>query len=238
MQKAALLAIVITTLLSCNFVGGKRIKGNGNVSTEERTVGTFAGVKSSGSFDLYVSSGTQSLKIEAEENLLPYIETYVDGDVLHVDTKDHVWLRNNRKIKIYVSAPSYRVIHSSGSGDIIGQNKITHAERIDVGVTGSADINLDLDAPEIETEISGSGDANLKGEARKFTGEINGSGSIKAMDLKTEETDIKIAGSGDAEVYASVKLHVKVAGSGDVKYKGGAQVSSNIAGGGKVTKLD
>lgn len=241
MKRAAFLLATVTTitcLMACNHIGGKRVKGNGNVITQDRSVGAFAGVRSSGSFDIYVSTGPQSVKIEAEENLLPYIESYIDGDILKIDTKDDTWLRNNRKIKIYVSAPHFKLIRSSGSGDIIGQNKITNGEKIEVGVTGSADIILDLDAPEIETEISGSGDASLKGDTRKFSGQINGSGSIKAIDLKTEETEIKINGSGDAEIYASVKLDVRVAGSGDVKYKGGAQVNSNIAGGGKVTKLD
>ena len=63
---------------SCRFVTGQRVRGNGNVRTESRSPGNFKSVASHGSFDVFVSSGEQSLKIEAEENLLPYIETYVE----------------------------------------------------------------------------------------------------------------------------------------------------------------
>ncbi len=239
MKKSLLLLVsVVVVLASCNFIGGKRIKGNGNVVTEPRSVGNFSGVRTSGSYDLYVSPGPNAVKIEAEENILPYIETYLDGDILRIGTKDGIWLRNRRPVKIYVTAPNFRVIHSSGSGNIVGQGLITDSSRIDVGVSGSANIKLELDAPEIETSITGSGDADLKGQAKKFRGEISGSGNIRAMDLKTEETTIKISGSGNAEVYASVKLDVRVAGSGDVRYKGNAQVNSNIAGGGGVKKVD
>lgn len=229
-------AAIVTS--SCNFRGGKRVKGNGNVTTESRTTSSFGGVRTSGSFDIYVSTGPHSVKVEGEENILPYIETYVDGDILKIDTKDGYWLKTNRDVKVYVTAPSFSKIHSSGSGNIIGQNKITDSNRIDVSVSGSADIKLDLDAPEVETDITGSGDAELQGNTRIFKAQINGSGNIRAKDLKTEETTIKINGSGDAEVFASVKLDVRVAGSGNVRYRGNAQVSSNIAGGGEVRKVD
>src|SRR5262252_10507244 len=85
MKKILLFATAIVFLFSaCRYVTGQRIRGNGNVRTEERTPGTFNSVASHGSFNVYVASGPQSVKIEAEDNLLPYIETYIDGSVLQV----------------------------------------------------------------------------------------------------------------------------------------------------------
>src|ERR1700757_968507 len=90
MKKVFLFAAIIVILFSgCRYVTGQRIRGNGNVRTEERTPGSFNSVASHGSFNVYVSNGPQSVKIEAEDNLLPYIETYVEGSVLQVDTKEN-----------------------------------------------------------------------------------------------------------------------------------------------------
>ncbi len=228
----------IVLFSSCRFVTGKRVRGNGNLKTEERSLGNFDGVASHGSFNVYVSSGNQSVKIEAEENLLPYIETYVDGSVLHVETKENFWLRPSREVKIFISSPAFKSIHSYGSGDIIGQSKITDSSKLKLGVSGSANIKMDVDAPEIDAEINGSGDIDLKGETKSFKTEIRGSGNVRAMDLKSEDASLKIYGSGDADVFASVKLDVHIAGSGDVRYKGNAQTSSNIAGSGSVKKVD
>ena len=97
---------------------------------------------------------------------------------------------------------------------------------------------MEVDAPEVSAEINGSGNINLSGQTKKFEGNISGSGDIRAMDLKSEETKVRIMGSGDADVYASVKLDIHVAGSGDVRYKGDAQVNSNIAGSGNVRKVN
>jgi len=239
MKKIFLFLLPILVLFSsCRYVAGKRIRGNGNLKTETRSPGSFKSVSSHGSFNVYVSSGDQSVKIEAEENLLPYIETYVDGYVLHVQEKDNFWLRPSREVKIFVSLPDFESIRSYGSGDIIGQSKITNSSKLELTVNGSANIKMDVDAPEIDAETNGSGDIDLKGSARSWDGEIHGSGNIKAMDLKSENATIKIYGSGDADVFADAKLDVHVAGSGDVRYKGNAQISSSIAGSGKIRKVD
>lgn len=237
------LLLVLTSVVvlagSCRFVTGERIRGNGNMKTENRNETGFRGVESSGSFDLYVSSAaSNTVKIEAEENLLPYIETYVDGDILKIDTKDGYWLNPKRQIKIFVSAPDYRRIKSSGSGNIIGENKIVATGKLDMGVSGSADIKMEVDAPEVDADIAGSGNLQLTGKTKVFRGSVAGSGNVRCMDLLSEETRIDVAGSGDAEVYASVSLDVSVAGSGDVRYKGNAKVNSHIAGSGSVKKLD
>ncbi len=223
---------------SCRFVTGQRIRGNGNVRTETRSPGSFRSVSSHGSFDVFVSSGQQAVKIEAEENLLPYIETYVEGYTLHVGTKNNYWLSPARKVKIFVSSPDYESIRSYGSGDIIGESKITSSSKLELGVNGSANIKMDIDAPELSTETNGSGDIFLRGETKSFEGEIHGSGNIKALDLRSGDATIKIYGSGDAEVFVDRKLDVHVAGSGDVNYKGNAQVSSSMAGSGRVKKVD
>jgi len=235
-----IVVFVMSALLfaSCRYVTGDRIRGNGNVKTETRSPGNFKSVSSHGSFNVYVSSGDQSVKVEAEDNLLPYIETYVDGSELHIGTKDNYWLRPGRPVKIFVSSPNFDGIRSYGSGDIIGQAKITNSSKLDLRVNGSANIKMDVDAPEIDAETNGSGDIDLSGSTKSWDGEIHGSGNIRAMDLKAEDATIKIYGSGDADVFASVKLDVHVAGSGDVHYKGNAQLSSSIAGSGRVKKLD
>ena len=105
-------------------------------------------------------------------------------------------------------------------------------------MNGSANIKMDIDAPEINTETNGSGDIFLRGATKSFEGEIHGSGNIKAIDLKSEGATVKIYGSGNADLFVDGKLDVHVAGSGDVNYKGNAQVSSSIAGSGRVRKVE
>ena len=241
MKKYFSFAITIALLCSaCNYIGGERVVGSGNVTTQDRSISGFSAVESSGFFDVYLSSGnTQNVRVEADDNLHEYIETTVNGNELEIDTRDGYRIKTNKDIKIYITSPEFNKVHLSGSGNIISQNQIKGNDKIDLSVSGSGNIKVDLHAPSVDAHMSGSGDVNLSGEARKFEGSLSGSGNIRAMDLKTEETSIRISGSGNADVFASTKLDVRVTGSGDVRYKGGVQqVTSNITGSGSVKKMD
>ena len=91
--------------------------------------------------------------------------------------------------------------------------------------------------PKVSADVSGSGNVMLKGTSRDFEGSISGSGSIKAFDLTTDVSTLKLSGSADAEITVNQKLDVRVSGSGDVRYKGNAAVSQSISGAGSVKKV-
>lgn len=240
-MRSTLLFLLISTLAftACNYVGGERVRGNGNLKTESRPATNFTGVSSFGEYDVYLSQGpTYSVRIEAEENLMPYIETQVDGDVLKIRTKDGYWLKNTTDLKVFVSAPAFSKVKTFGSGNIFSDGKLNNTSAIELEVAGSGDVKVELNAPEVRADLQGSGNIDLKGETRNFTGSILGSGDIRAGDLKSENANVDIAGSGNAEVHASIKLHVDIKGSGDVRYHGNASTSSNIMGSGSVKKVD
>jgi hypothetical protein len=238
-MRSLLFLFLIVSFISCRFVGGERVKGNGNAGGEDRSVGNFTSVSSHGEYDVYLTQGAgYSVRVEADENLLQYIETVVKNDVLEISTRDGFSLKSRTQLKVHITAPSYSKVKTFGSGNIITENKLNNSTAIELQLSGSGDIKVDVNAPEVRAELRGSGNINVGGETRSFTGEIRGSGDIHAANLKAENVDVDIAGSGNADVYASVKLNVDVKGSGDVKYRGGAQVSSDIAGSGSVRKLD
>jgi hypothetical protein len=235
----SILFIAAFAFSSCNYVNGERVRGNGDVKTEERQAANFSSISSHGGFDVHLTQGSgYSVKIEAESNLLPYIESVVNGDVLELRTKEGYWLKSKKDIKVYITAPSFTKVSTHGSGDIISESKLNNTSPIEMEVAGSGDIKVDINAPEVKAELRGSGNIILNGETRAFRGAIEGSGDIKASNLKAENVDVDITGSGGADVYASVKLNVDVKGSGDVRYRGGANVSSDIKGSGSVKKVD
>lgn len=232
-------ALLLLILSSCNWIGGERVRGNGNLVTQERNVGNFQGIRSHGFFDIYLTNGpVPSVKVDAEENIQQHIITQVDGNVLKIETEDGIWLRPRRDVRIYISSPSFSEVKVFGSGNIISEGRISSSNKMEVAINGSGDIRVELNAPEVKADISGSGNINLQGNVKKFDAQINGSGDIKAMELVTEETHIGINGSGNAEVYANAKMDIDVRGSGDVRYKGPAHVTSDIKGSGSVKKID
>jgi len=227
------------TLSSCDYVMGERVNGNGVSKSEERQVGDFSGVTGMGSINIIVTDGpSNSFRIEADENLLEYIETSNNNGTVEVYTREGYNINPKSGIRVYATAPAFHRLDVSGSGTIKSTGKINGRDELHTEVSGSGDIQLEVDAPRIEAEISGSGSVTMTGNTKDFSAQVSGSGDVHCFNLMTENTEIDIAGSGNAEIFASKTLDVDVAGAGDVRYKGNPAIKQSIAGSGSVRKVD
>src|SRR5688500_8921360 len=96
------LLLIIVTGSSC-FIGEERIRGNGTIQTENRSVSSFSGINVSGNFDVYVKQDSiSSARIEADANLLEYIIIENDGGTLVIEPEDDVNLRGTKEIKVFI----------------------------------------------------------------------------------------------------------------------------------------
>jgi hypothetical protein len=235
MRTIFFLLLSVALLSSCHFMGGRRVHGNGNPGSENRSVSSFESLRAVGGMDVIISPGTDyTARVEADENLLKYILTDRDGNALVIRTRDGYNLRSRTPIKVYITTPSIEELVITGSGTVISNGKLTANRRLRVHVTGSGDVKVDVNAPEVSAEATGSGNIILTGNTRNFNAEINGSGEMRCFNLLSENTEVRISGSGSAEVYASKQLEVRISGSGDVAYKGSPAINQHIAGSGSV----
>jgi hypothetical protein len=215
----------------------KRIDGEGPVVTQDRNGGTFNEVHSHGSFDIIITDrSTNSVKVEAQENIQQYVEIENKGNELHIRNKKGYSIRTDKPITVHVSAPALQAIHCEGSGNIKTENVLNGSDKFRIKSAGSGNISVDIETSSLSSSIAGSGNITLQGKTNELEGSIAGSGNIKAKDLQSAVTSIKIAGSGNAEVVATEKLSTKIAGSGDVRYWGNASVESKVMGSGSLRK--
>jgi hypothetical protein len=225
---------------ACHNILGKRVRGNGNIKTEDRSVSDFKNVEVDGAAKVLVSqSDHSSVRIEADENLLGYMEVSQQGDRVIIRERHGFHLVPTNDIKVYVSTKVYNQIKVSGAVDIIGQSKISNPEDLALSVSGAGDIKMDVDAPRLTADVSGSGSVDLKGQTKDVGLDLTGAGHAHCYDLLAENTKVDISGAGDAEVFASVKLDATVSGAGNVNYKGNATtVNQHVSGAGSVHKAD
>jgi len=239
MRKLFLFALFIATITtSCDSIFRKTIHGNGNIKTEERNATNTDKIKSLGNFNIDIVQGSPSaVKVEADENLLPYILTENREGKLVIRAREGYNLSSNNKIKITVTTDRLDEVEVDGSGDVNGVGKFSGADHLKISIAGSGNINLNTNTPEIQSSIAGTGNITLSGETKDSKIEIAGVGNYKAEDLLSENVEVHIAGSGNARVYAENNLSVDIAGSGDVYYKGNASIKQSVAGSGKITKV-
>ncbi|MDY7395596.1 head GIN domain-containing protein [Aureibaculum sp. 2210JD6-5] len=212
----------------------KKVKGNGNVTNTTRTVSDYDKIGISGSFDVKLVAGAEGkITIEAEDNLLEYLITEVDGDHLKIKWEKGINVRTTKKILITIPFKDIEEVALAGSGDVIS-NDIIEADNFKAALSGAGDFTLKLKVNSLKSAISGSGDMNLSGSATNFDCAISGSGDVDANDLVTDNASVRIAGSGDVSVHVKEELDAKVSGSGNVSYKGNPKTNSKVSGSGSI----
>jgi carbon monoxide dehydrogenase subunit G len=230
------LILLSLTLFSCD---GRRVRGNGHVTTETRRLGSYHNISLHAAVDVYLTQGPETaVVIEGEANILPYIIIEEDGGTLSIKQQDNTSYSSFHPIKVKLTAPNITALNVTGSGTINLVNTIDNEESITLSITGSGNIKGNIHTPDVKADVAGSGDIIISGETKNLEFEGNGSGDFKGKSLKAENATISISGSGDVEVNASVKLDANTTGSGDVNYYGNPNVTSNKTGSGSVRKKD
>ncbi len=234
-----ILSILIAGLPSCQFVGGKRVRGSGNVISQERKFSGFSGVEASNAIHLYVKQDSVfSVKVETDDNLQEYIQVSVDNGTLIIEQEDNTRLDVTGKLSVYVSAPLFKHLKASGASEIHGQSMLTSEEAVFIKVTGASEAELHLKAPSVTGEMTGASKLRLSGQSKDL--HIEGTGASKAFcfDLLAENTSVDLSGASHAEVFASVKLDAEASGASGVLYKGNATVNQRTNGAASVKKSD
>ncbi|WP_340066681.1 head GIN domain-containing protein [Ascidiimonas aurantiaca] len=233
------IALALTTSMNAQWWGKDKVKGNGNVITENRNLGEFDGVASAGFMDVEIVSGKEGeITLKGESNLLKHIETEIKKGILKIKVEEGYQLRPSAGNKILITVPVNDIssISLAGSGDIVTKTKLK-ATDFEVRLAGSGDINAHISTESMRVKMAGSGDIGLKGDAAEAEYSLAGSGDIDAFDLKAQNVKVNISGSGDVNVHCDGVLKARIAGSGDVHYKGTPTMEdSKSAGSGKIKK--
>ncbi|MFH1426372.1 MAG: head GIN domain-containing protein [Candidatus Kerfeldbacteria bacterium] len=244
-----LLAIIIVLVVALVGAGlyalsFGAISGDGDlgpVIAQDVTVEGFSAVELNGFGNLYIEQGeTEALRIEAAEKLMDRIAVEKRGDTLQIKYKSKWWigiasLTTAEETNFYLTVKDLDSITLDGSGTINADP--FNAGDLDIYITGSGEVDMNLTADTLNSYVSGSGDFELKGEVYGQTVEISGSGDYSAVDLQSTTALIRVSGSGKALVNVTGTLDVDVTGSGEVTYVGTPTVTQSISGSGNVRKI-
>ncbi|MRG45596.1 hypothetical protein GFS24_10745 [Chitinophaga sp. SYP-B3965] len=234
-MKSFLVLFFLSLSLAVSAQSQETISGNGKIKKEKRNAsGSFDEIQVSGRYKVLFRQGsTTSIEVEADENLLPYIETNVDGAELQVHSKKGYNVKPTATIVVYITLPKLSSLQSSGSSSFSGEGSLK-GDKLEISLSGKADVDLSLNYSGLELAVSGSGMVKLAGSVTKVEVNISGSGEFVAPDMKSQNMEINISGNGNAHVNVEKKLEIAISGNGKVKYKGSAITEQAVAGNGRV----
>jgi len=181
---------------------------------ESREVSGFTGVELTSIGDLYIEqTGTESLTIEADADVLPQLTSNVSSGILELGVTPGTSIAKSRRINYRLTVATLDSIAVSGVGDATASN--LRAERLTV-------------------EVSGAGEMTLAGTVDSQALTISGTGDYNGEDLESTTAKVTIDAAGNAVLRVSDRLDATVSGVGSVEYIGDPQVTKDVSGVGSV----
>jgi len=192
----------------------RTVKGSGTMKAETRAVSGFSAIHLKGVGNVTLrQTGKESLKIEADDNILPVLTSKVVKGVLELNVEDNINLKPTKPIRYTIEVKSLNGLTISGAGNIEAEG---------------------VQTPKLMVDASGAGNVKLKGQADNLAVTVSGSGNLNGEALQTRQVKINLSGVGNAVVRVSDSLDANVSGVGSVRYIGSPQVHKSVSGVGSV----
>ena len=209
----------------------------------------FKSIYVNSNYTVYVKqTNKQEVTVETLPEIWELTTVKVENGVLMVNVErkpenpnKSVWFKIDEikikpTMKVMVSVKNINELQVNGGGKIISENSIA-SDYMNLSVSGSGGIELDVKGNSLKTEISGSGNVTLKGYATINDIIMSGSGSMNAFACELETAKVKMSGSGTCELSVTATLDAVVLGSGSLKHKGNTKnVSKKVYGSGIVDR--
>lgn len=184
--------------------------GSGFVVTESRSVSGFTSLSVSGVGEVILeSTGTESLTVTAEDNILPMLQSEVQNGVLTLGPRPNSNLSPTRGIDYRVTYRQLTFVLASG-----------------VTVIKATDIETDS----FTSTASGVSVIRLSGTADRQAILLSGTSSFDGESLRTRITSVSISGVSNAVVNASERLEGEMSGSSTLEYVGNPVVAVSLSG--------
>jgi hypothetical protein len=221
-----------------NFGGGA--PGSGKIVTETREVQDILAVSVNYPAEVLIQQGkVESVKIEAEDNLLPQLSTAMENGTLVIRNKEIDWNKRvnpTKPVRITILVKDLRDLDFSSAGSVRIEKLAT--DELSVRISGTGSLTLEqLKTRKLDCRLSGAGSINATGVADELKLVISGVGSFAGAELFSQTADARISGAGSATVHPKNELSARISGTGSIRYFGSPSVSQHVSGLGSVNKI-
>jgi hypothetical protein len=235
--------VFILGLLSVAFVSSAQ------VTKKTLELPEFKSIYVNSNYTVYLKqTNKQEVIVEALTEIYELTNVIVENGILMINVErkpdspnKSVWakiddIKVNPTMKVYVSMKNLTDLQVNGGGKIISENSLA-ASTLNLSVSGSGSMDLDIKGDVVKTEVSGSGKIALRGYASSMDALVSGSGSLNAFSCPLDAAKVKVSGSGACELNVTTTIDALILGSGTIKHKGNTKnTTKKIYGSGSVDR--
>jgi len=217
-----LLSLFTFTTTACN-----KIKPSKDVSTEERSIGTYEKLSVYDAFDVSITYGsaTSKITVEANDNLMKYIITSLDGDYLVIKLDSKISVKSSATLKVNITVPKLTKIQISGASSVTFVNELNTSSLV-AELSGASSLKGIVNLSTLNLDLSGASNANLIGTVDTGTMDISGASTVTSYDCAVNVLGIDLSGASSGALTVNGVLNVTASGASSFHYKGNPTIST------------
>jgi hypothetical protein len=225
--------IVVAAAFLFSCAARAEVRGSGNVQRETRVVEPFTGVSVSSGIRGEVQIGKQHVELEADDNILPLIETVVEDGILVVRFKPHTTLDTRNPTVVHVTAPTITALESSGGSAL--RASLAATDELSIESSGGGEVQAhQVAVKSLRADVSGGGGLVLDGSADQMKLAMSGGARCKGEKLQTRTVRIDASGGSTARLAASESVRGVASGGSVVHVHGNAETRVMTSGGSSI----
>jgi len=179
---------------------GGNIEGSGNVITQSRSITDFQAVSFNGIGHLVIEqTGTNSLTVTADDNLLPVLVSNVVNGSLRLGVARDTNIGRVSQIVFHLTVVSLDALSAAGAATIEA---------------------TDIDGETIDIHLSGAITASISGHADRQDISLTGASTYQASALDSREVVVDAVGASSVTLRVSERLDARVRGASLITYIG------------------
>jgi hypothetical protein len=210
--------------------GGAPIEGSGKIAREDRKVEGFQRVTVRNGIEVVVAvTGTESVTVEADDNLLPLVQTTVEHGTLQVGVKGSLKTRN--PLRVQVAAKHVEGLTAESSAKV--SSKHLKGDNLALSASSSGQVTANnVDAKQLKVSVSSSGSVTADGRTDRQEIEASSSGHYDGSKLVSRASRVTCSGAASTVLHATEEVSGSASSAGSVRYSGSpgkVAVSTNSA---------
>lgn len=234
------IALILLVLTLSSWSPKKEIKGSGKKLKIERETASFEGINVDNAIHVFLSQGDKELvEVEADDNIVPYIQTKVRDRILYITLKGNKQIRNfspRLPMKVYVMLQNLREIKANSAATVEGESAF-RVENFELNISSAATLELEIEAKTIDMEVSSAANVTLTGHAHNMKADLSGACHLNASGLETMQADIDASGASVATIKVKDEFQYDVSGAAELTYSGNPRIyKAEITSAGSVKK--
>jgi putative autotransporter adhesin-like protein len=206
--------------------------------TQEQKTGEFSSVHVAAGIHAQVEvAGETSVRIDADDEVMPFVDVHVEGSELYVGFKRHSSFHGEHTVKATIRTPQLKSVSGSGGSEV--RATFSRGNDVEVQASGGSHLHVGgVDAARLRLSGSGGSVLDVSGSADTLDLQLSGGSQLHGRDLSVKDVSVQASGGSQGDLRADGRIRGSLSGGSELHVRGHASSRVATSGGSELSVDD